>query len=71
MNENTKSQFIDYFIKGIKKKDQLKVGVEHERFLFTGRGNKRIDYDTLKKLFETGILPLNDLTPNIKSAEIS
>ena len=71
MNENTKSQFIDYFIKGIKKKDQLKVGVEHERFLFTSRDNKRIDYCTLKKLFDTGILPLNDLVPNIKSAAIS
>ena len=55
MNENTKSQFIDYFVKGIKKKDQLKVGVEHERFLFTGRDNKRIDYDTLKKLFDNKI----------------
>ena len=61
MNENTKSQFIDYFVKGIKKKDQLKVGVEHERFLFTGRDNKRIDYDTLKKLFDN--LKLNDWSP--------
>ena len=52
MNENTKSKFVNYFIKGIKNTDQVKVGVEHERFLFIGKDKKRIDYNTLKKLFE-------------------
>ena len=32
----SKSQLIDYFTKGIKKEDQLLIGVEHERFLFSG-----------------------------------
>ena len=34
MNIKNKAQFIDYFAKGIKDVDQLKIGVEHERFLF-------------------------------------
>ena len=52
MKEDLKSQFIGYFAKGVKKKSQLKIGVEHERFLFTGKDKKRIEYPTLKKLFE-------------------
>ena len=52
MKEDLKSQFIEYFVKGVKKKTQLKIGVEHERFLFTGKDKKRIEYPTLKKLFE-------------------
>ena len=52
MNIKNKSQFIEYFLKGIKKPNQLKIGVEHERFLFEGQNKKRISYITLKKLFE-------------------
>ena len=47
-----KSQLIQYFIKGIKKIDQLKIGVEHEKFLFEGSEKKRINYNKLKKIFE-------------------
>ena len=36
----SKSQLIDYFTKGIKKEDQLLIGVEHERFLFSGEKKK-------------------------------
>ena len=36
-----KAQFIEYFSKGIKNLNQLRIGVEHERFLFEGQ-NKRI-----------------------------
>ena len=36
-----KSQLIQYFIKGIKKIDQLRIGVEHEKFLFEGRKKKK------------------------------
>ena len=43
MKENLKSQFIEYFTKGFKKKTQLKIGVEHERFLFTGKDKKIIE----------------------------
>ena len=52
MDIKNKSQFIEYFLKGIKKPNQLKIGVEHERFLFEGQNKKRISYPTLKKLFE-------------------
>ena len=52
MDSKKKSQFIEYFSKGIKNQDQLKIGVEHERFLFEGQNKKRISYETLKRLFE-------------------
>ena len=52
MDSKKKSQFIEYFSKGIKNPDQLKIGVEHERFLFEGQNKKRISYETLKRLFE-------------------
>ncbi len=51
MNEKSKSKFIEYFFKGIKKTNDIKIGVEHERFLFIGKDKKRIEYPTLKKLF--------------------
>ena len=47
MDIKNKSQFIEYFLKGIKKPNQLKIGVEHERFLFEGQNKKRISYITL------------------------
>ena len=47
-----KSQLIKYFTDGIKKKDQLRIGVEHEKFLFNQKNFKRIDYDQIKKIFE-------------------
>ena len=52
MNIKNKAQFIEYFSKGTKSLNQLKIGVEHERFLFEGKSKKRITYQTLKKLFE-------------------
>ena len=52
MDSKKKSQFIEYFSKGIKNSNQLKIGVEHERFLFEGKNKKRISYQTLKRLFE-------------------
>ena len=48
-----KSQLIKYFTDGIKKKNQLRIGVEHEKFLFNQKNFKRIDYDQIKKIFET------------------
>ena len=52
MDIKNKSQFIEYFSKGIKSQNNLKIGVEHERFLFEGENKKRISNETLKKLFE-------------------
>tara|TARA_B110000881_G_C18173362_1_gene316533 strand:+ start:347 stop:493 length:147 start_codon:yes stop_codon:yes gene_type:complete len=33
----SKSQLINYFNQGAKQKDKLLIGVEHEKFLFTGK----------------------------------
>ena len=52
MNIKNKSQFIEYFTKGIKAPSNLKIGVEQEKFLFEGKDKKRIDYTKLKKIFE-------------------
>ena len=47
-----KNNLIQYFVEGIKKNDQLRIGVEHEKFLFNKKDLKRIDYDQIKKAFE-------------------
>ena len=52
MDIKNKTQFIEYFSKGIKDINRLKIGVEHERFLFEGQSKKRISYEKLKKFFE-------------------
>ena len=47
----TKENIIQYFQKGIKNKDNLKIGVEHEKFIFNKSG-KRVDYQTINKIFD-------------------
>ena len=47
-----KSHLIQYFIDGIKNESRLKIGVEHEKFLFNKNDFKRIDYNQIKKVFE-------------------
>ncbi len=47
-----KTQLIQYFKDGIKKDTDLKIGVEHEKFLFNKTDLKRINYDQIKKIFE-------------------
>ena len=47
-----KTQLIQYFKDGIKKETDLKIGVEHEKFLFNKKDLKRIDYEKIKKVFE-------------------
>ena len=47
-----KNQLIQYFNDGIKKNTDLRIGVEHEKFLFNKTDLKRIDYDQIKKIFE-------------------
>ena len=47
-----KSQLIKYFTDGIKENNQLRIGVEHEKFLFNKKDLKRIDYEKIKKVFE-------------------
>ena len=48
----SKSQLIEYFIQGIKKENQLIIGVEHEKFLFSGKEKKRANYKQIKKIFK-------------------
>jgi len=47
-----KSKLIDYFNQGIKKENQLRIGVEHEKFLFSGKEKKRANYKQIKKIFK-------------------
>ena len=47
-----KSQLIQYFTDGIKKPDQVRIGVEHEKFLFNKNNLNRINYDEIKNVFE-------------------
>ena len=47
----TKENIIQYFQKGIKKKDNVKIGVEHEKFIFN-KSRKRVDYQTICKIFD-------------------
>ena len=48
---NTKDKIIKYFESGIKDKKNLKIGIEHEKFLFNNNNNKRIDYLKIKEMF--------------------
>ena len=51
----SKSQLIDYFSKGIKKEDKLLIGVEHEKFLFSGEEKKRVSHKQVIKIFKNFI----------------
>ena len=50
MIEN-KIQIIEYFKSGIKKTKDFKIGIEHEKFLFSNINNRRIDYSKIKEMF--------------------
>ena len=50
MIEN-KEQIIDYFKSGIKEEKNFKIGIEHEKFLFNNKDNKRVDYSKIKEMF--------------------
>ncbi len=47
-----KEQIIDHFRSGSKDLTNLKIGVEHEKFLFDRKTNKRIDYHKTIQMFE-------------------
>ena len=49
---DSKDKLIQYFRKGIKKDNELRIGVEHEKFLFNKSDLKRVDYNQIKKVFE-------------------
>ena len=46
-----KEHIIKYFESGIKDIKNFKIGIEHEKFLFDEKTNKRVDYPTVLKMF--------------------
>ena len=47
----TKEDIIQYFQRGIKNKDNFKIGVEHEKFIFN-KSRKRANFQTINKIFD-------------------
>ena len=48
----TKENIIEYFKSGIKNTKDFKIGIEHEKFLFNKKSNKRVDYLKIKEMFQ-------------------
>ena len=48
---SSKEQIIRYFEQGIKYEEDFKIGVEHEKFLFQNKDNKRVNYSKIKEMF--------------------
>ena len=48
---NTKDEIIKYFKSGFKESKNFKIGIEHEKFLFDDKTNKRLDYLKTKEMF--------------------
>ena len=48
---NSKEDLISYFKQGCKTENQTKIGVEHEKFIFEKNFNRRINYQTVSKIF--------------------
>ena len=52
-NEITsKNDIINYFQDGCKKESQLNIGVEHEKFIYQKKSNKRVNFQTISKIFD-------------------
>ena len=47
----SKYDIINYFKSGIKETKDFKIGIEHEKFLFDNKNNKRINYSKIKEMF--------------------
>ena len=47
----SKDDLVAYFQEGCKMPNQLKIGVEHEKFIFKKKTSQRIDFQTVKKIF--------------------
>ena len=48
----TKENIIEYFESGIKENKDFRIGIEHEKFLFNNKDNKRINYSKIKEMFQ-------------------
>mgnify|MGYP001231339504 CR=1 FL=1 len=47
-----KNDLIKYFQEGCKKENNLRIGVEHEKFLFYDKTNERINFETVTKVLK-------------------
>tara|TARA_E500000331_G_C16694778_1_gene471269 strand:+ start:198 stop:434 length:237 start_codon:yes stop_codon:yes gene_type:complete len=47
-----KEHIIEFFESGLKKINNFKIGIEHEKFLFDLKTNKRIRYKKILKMFK-------------------
>ena len=48
---NSKEDLINYFKQGCKTENQTNIGVEHEKFIFEKNFNRRINFQTVSKIF--------------------
>ena len=48
----TKEDLIKHFQDGCKTEDNLSIGVEHEKFLFYNKSNKRINFKTVTEVLK-------------------
>ena len=48
---DSKETIINYFNSGIKKTEDFRIGIEHEKFLFDLKTNQRIDYKKILEMF--------------------
>ena len=46
---NNKEKIIKYFETGIKSVKEFRIGIEHEKFLFNNKNNKRVGYLKIKE----------------------
>ena len=51
MHLKDKSDIVKFFEDGCKKKNKLKIGVEHEKFVFNNKSKSRINFQTVLKIF--------------------
>ena len=50
---NSKEHIIEYFKSGIKNTKNFRIGIEHEKFLFNNKDNKRVNYSKMKEMFSS------------------
>ena len=50
---NLKEHIIEYFKSGIKNTKNFRIGIEHEKFLFNNKDNKRVNYSKIKEMFSS------------------
>ena len=48
---DSKDKILKYFSSGIKETKDFRIGIEHEKFLFNNKDNKRVDYPKIKEMF--------------------